>query len=125
MFAFCLFTAFAVVDLPPADHVGRAKEFLELLKKGDFTKAAEPFDATMLKKMPADKLKETWEMLNKQFGALKETGGTRTETLGKYELVFIGTQFEKVKLEMRLAFDPDHKIAGLGFQPPKPAVEYK
>jgi hypothetical protein len=125
MLAFCLVTALTAADLPPADHVGRAKEFLELLKKGDFTKAAEPFDRTMLEKMPAAKLKETWEMLNKKFGALKEAGGTRTETLGKYELVFIGTQFEKAKLEMRLAFDPDHKIAGLGFQPPKPAVEYK
>jgi len=125
MFAFCLVTALTVADLPANDHVGRAKEFLELLKKGDFAKAAEPFDRTMLEKMPADKLKETWEMLNKQFGALKEASGTRTETRGKYELVFIGTQFEKAKLEMRLAFDPDHKIAGLGFQPPKPAVEYK
>src|SRR5262245_35038706 len=116
MLSFCLLTALAVTDLPPADHVGRAKEFLDVLKKGDFAKAAEPFDAAMLKAMPADKLKETWEQLNKQLGSLKETGGSRKEARGKYELVFVGVEFEKAKLEMRLAFDTDHKIAGLGFQ---------
>jgi uncharacterized protein len=125
MLALCLWTTLTIADLPANDHVGRAKEFVELLKKGDFTKAVEPFTETMIKAMPADKLKETWELVNKQAGAFKEMTGTRTETKGKYELVFVGAEFEKAKLEVRVVFDTEHKIAGLGFQPPKPAVEYK
>src|SRR3954447_15225413 len=117
--------ALILADLPPADHTGRAKLLVDQLNRGDFAKAAESFDAKMQEVMPADKLKQTWETLNKQFGAFKEAGGTRTETRGKYEMAFVTCTFEKMKLDMSVAFDSDHKIAGLGFQPPKPAVAYK
>jgi dienelactone hydrolase len=117
--------ALVLADLPPTDHTGRAKLFVDQLNRGEFAKAVEPFDAKMQEVMPPDKLKQTWESLNKQLGAFKEAGGTRTEMRGKYEMVFVACTFEKMKFDMRVAFDSDHKIAGFAFQPPKPPVDYK
>src|SRR5437868_4403339 len=105
MLVVCLLSAIVAADLPAPDHTGRAKAFVELLNKGDFAKAVEPFDAKMIAAMPADKLKKNWEMLTKQVGPFKEATGTRTETRGKYELIFVGVQFEKAKWEVRVVFD--------------------
>jgi uncharacterized protein len=125
MHALLLFCALATADLPESDHAGRAKLLVDQLNRGEFAKAVEPFDAKMQEVMPAGKLKQTWETLTKQVGAFKEAGGTRKEMRGKYEMIFVGCTFEKMKLDMRVAFDPEHKIAGFGFQPPKPLVDYK
>jgi uncharacterized protein len=125
MTAFVLMLSLVAAEPPAGDHAARAKLFLDLLNRGEYAKAVEPFDDAMIKAMPAEKLKSTWEGLTKQVGAFKESGGSRAETRGKYELIFIPCTFEKMKLDMRLAFDSDHKIAGMGFQPPKPPVEYK
>ena len=38
-----------------------AAEFIDLLDKGEFAKATKDFDAAMLKALPADELKKTWE----------------------------------------------------------------
>jgi dienelactone hydrolase len=112
-------------DPLPTDHAAQAKAFVEAMHRGDFTAAAAPFDAAMQKAMPAEKLKDTWTAIVKQVGAYKETVGTRAEKSGKYETIFVTCAFEKAKLDIRVAFDHEHKIAGLGFAPSKPPVEFK
>jgi dienelactone hydrolase len=56
---------------------------------------------------------------------LQKTLGTRTETHGKYEIVFVTCQFEKDKIDIRLPYSAEKKLSGLQFLPSKPPVEYK
>ena len=66
-------------DLPPTDHTGRAKLFVDQLNRGDFAKAVEPFDAKMQEVMPADKLKQTWEIAQQ---AIRRIQGSRRHAHG-------------------------------------------
>lgn len=99
-----------------------ARAFVELLDKGEFAKATTDFDATMLKVMPADELKKTWEKVVGDAGAFKKQLGSRVETKGKYEIVYVTCEFAKKNLDTRVVFDKDAKISGLFFGPvTKPA----
>lgn len=100
-----------------------ARAFVELLDKGEFVKATKDFDATMLKVLPPDELKKTWEKVLSDAGAYKKQLSSRVETAGKYEIVFVTCEFAKTKLDARVVFDKDGKIGGLFFNPvkkPKP-----
>src|SRR5262245_29567479 len=100
-----------------------AKAFLEAMQKAEFEKATKDFDKTMLKVSGADKLEKFWKDLRKQVGALKKTGTLRTGKRGKYDLLFIPCEFEKLKLDLRVTFDSDGKISGFGLE--LPAGDYK
>lgn len=99
----------------PASREAAAKAFVTLLGKGEFAKATETFDATMLKVLPAAELKKTWEKVTADAGAFKRQLGTRQETKGKYDIVFVTCEFEKKKLDARIAYDKEAKISGLFF----------
>jgi dienelactone hydrolase len=107
------------------EQTRRAKEFLKAVLEKDFAAASKEFDATMQKAMPKDKLESTWKGLIEKVGAFKKQGATRTEHTSKYDFVFISCEFEKAPLELRLVFDGDKKIAGLGFTPPKKPYDFK
>ena len=74
---------------------------------------------------PADKLKTIWESVLDRYGPFQKIVGSRTETRGPYEIVYVTCQFEKDKLDVRLVYSKEKKLGGLQFVPPKPAVEYK
>lgn len=120
-----LFAALLNTDPPATDHVVAAKSFIEAMNRADYAAAFAPFDATMQKAMPVEKLQETWEAVNKQVGKFKQFVGTRSEPRSGFDRIFVTCEFEKAKLDVRVVFDKDHKIAGLGIQPAKPPVEYK
>jgi uncharacterized protein len=111
---FCAVPVWA--DERSAAREAAAKAFLEAMQKAEFDKATKDFDATMLKVSGADKLEKFWKDLTKQVGALKKTGTLRTGKKGKYDLLFIPCEFEKHKLDLRVAFDSDGKISGFGLE---------
>lgn len=125
MLTFAMLFCCCAAEPVSADNVARAKAFVETLQRGDFVGAAATFDDRMTSALPPPKLKEAWEGLAKQFGALKSIGAARAERRGPIELVYVTCEFEKTKLDIRLAFGPDSKIGGMGFQPNKPPVEYQ
>jgi hypothetical protein len=45
----------------PVPREQSARAFLRLLNKGEFGQAVKAFDATMLKVLPPDELKKTWQ----------------------------------------------------------------
>jgi pimeloyl-ACP methyl ester carboxylesterase len=96
-----------------------AKAFVELLDQGEYAKATQGFDAAMLKALPPDELKKTWEKVLGQAGAFQKQLGTRVEKR-KYDNVFVTCQFAKAKVDARVVFDKDAKITGLFFAPPAP-----
>src|ERR1043166_6290323 len=64
-----------------------AKAFVARLAKGEFEKAAGDFDETMLKVLPADKLKGDWAKVIADAGAFKKQLHSRAQKSGKYEVV--------------------------------------
>src|SRR5262249_48178493 len=99
------------------------KAFVALLDKGDFDKATGDFDEAMLRALPADKLKGTWEKVVADAGAFKRQLSSRVEKSGKYEVVIVTCEFQKKKLDTRVVFDKDGKITGLFFKTPPPTGE--
>ncbi|MGD2246600.1 MAG: alpha/beta fold hydrolase [Candidatus Aminicenantes bacterium] len=97
--------------------VKQAQEFVELMTKGEFSKAVENFDSVMIKAMPDKKLEQVWQTVLKQAGQFKAQKGTRTEELPKFDIVYVTCQFEKTSLDIKVVFNPEKQITGLWFVP--------
>jgi pimeloyl-ACP methyl ester carboxylesterase len=94
-----------------------ARVFVEQLAKGEFAKATEHFNAAMLKGVPADELKKTWEEIVGKAGAFQKQLGTHVETQDGYDIVYVTCDFAKAMYAVRMVFDKDAKIAGVRFVP--------
>lgn len=101
---------------------GRA--FVRSMAEGRFDDCVAMFDSTMTALMPASKVQETWDVLQKQAGKFKEQQGIRHQRYGAYDIVLVTCRFEASPLDARIVFNPAGKIAGLFFVPSLPAAEY-
>ena len=104
-------------DSFPEDFIAQAKEFVDFLTKQDFAKAVENFDSVMTKAMPEEKLKEVWQAVIRQAGPFKKQKGIRTETLPKFDIVYVICEFEKGNLDVKVVFNREKQITGLWFAP--------
>src|SRR5262245_23313535 len=111
-------------DGRPEKLKASVKAFFDALAREDYEAACKDFDDTVRKASPPEKLKELWQTLRKQLGQLKKQGAPRLEKVGKYEVIVIPCQFEKMTLDGRISFDAAGKIAGYGFVPTA-TKEYK
>jgi dienelactone hydrolase len=112
-------------DNPNMDElIERAKELVIALENGQYDESVKHFDETMTKLAPPEKMQEVWEMVIKQVGPLKEKKGVWTESIPKYDIVYVTCQFEKATLDIKVVFDKNKKIAGQFFVPPKSKKEY-
>lgn len=109
----------------PSEIVGKARNFLERLDKGDFAGAAADFDETMMKISGPEKLAAFWKEVPARMGAFRRQTTSRQETLGPYDIVLVTCEFEKVTLDARVVFDRDGRIAGFQFVPSLPPAEYE
>jgi dienelactone hydrolase len=108
-----VFAALACAQAPgPAV---RAREFLDLLVKGDFAAAQSMLDADLGPKLPPQRLEQVWQTLQKQAGAYRQFSGTRVEAAEKSDVVFVTCEFETLKLDARIPVNRDGKISGLNF----------
>lgn len=112
-----LFSAQIQGDSFPEELIAQAEEFVDLLAKGEFGKAVENFDSVMTKAMPEEKLKGVWQTVMQQSGAFKKQKGTRTETLPKFDVVYVICEFEKANLDIKVVFNREKQITGLWFAP--------
>lgn len=101
-----------------------AQEFVTLLVKGDFESAVKDFDATMTKLSPPKKLQEVWELVIGQVGSFKKQVSMRTESVPKYDIVYVTCAFEKQTLDIKVVFNKEQRIAGQFFVPTQAPVEY-
>ena len=104
-------------DDQPAKRLDMAKALVAQMAAGQFDKAVEPFDQTMKQALPADKLKEVWDGLTKQYGQLQRATETRTEKIQQYEVVYVTCEFQRGKLDAKVVFSSENKITGLFFVP--------
>jgi dienelactone hydrolase len=102
-----------------------AKEFVVALERGHFEDSVKHFDETMSKLAPPEKMQEAWEMVIKQVGRFKTQKGVWTESITKYDIVYVTCEFEKATLDIKVVFDKNKKIAGQFFVPPRSTEEYE
>ncbi len=98
--------------------INMAKEFVNQLEKGDYAGSVKNFDVTMTRLVSPEKMKEVWEILIKQVGELIEQIGVRTESLPKYDIVYVTCEFEKTTLDVKVVFNKQKQIAGQFFTQP-------
>ena len=64
------------------DRKKLAEAMVAALARGDFAAAGKDFDGAMKKALPEDKLKATWETIQKQVGPFQKQLGARAEAGG-------------------------------------------
>lgn len=104
--------------------IAMAKEFVIACEKGDFTESIKHFDETMTKLVPPEKMEAVWETVLKQVGHFRAQKGVWTESVTKYDIVYVTCEFEKATLDIKVVFNKNKKISGQFFVPSKPPVEY-
>jgi len=102
-----------------------AKDFMDLLVKGNYAKAVANFDGKMTRLMPAEKLEEVWDSIIAKAGPCVEQLGVRREKILQYDVVFVTCKYEKVVLDTRVVFDRNKQIAGLSFIRSKEPARYQ
>jgi dienelactone hydrolase len=125
--ALCSTRLFAQAPAQAEDALtAKARALLTAMEKGDFELATRDFDATMLKVFGPEKIEAMWKtQLPAQLGAFKKQAAARREELQGYDIVLVTCEFEKATLDARVVFDKEGKIAGLGFVPTAPPVDYE
>ena len=107
----------AALDDQRAKPVEMAKTLVARMAAGQFDKAVEPFDPTMKRALPADKLKEVWTGVARQYGSLQRAVETATENVQQYQAVYVTCEFQRGKLDTKVVFSSEGKVVGLFFVP--------
>ncbi len=105
------------------DIINKAKNFVNLLAKGDFKNAVNDFDNTMKSALTPQKLEYIWKSLIANVGQFKEQINIRTEKLNQYDIIYVTCKFRSSSLDVKIAFDKT-QIAGLWFVPSQAQEEY-
>jgi dienelactone hydrolase len=100
------------MDLPAA-----ARAFIDHLAKGEHEAAARPFTERMREAAPPARLGAIWKSIEAQMGAFRRIVGTRVETIGGFEAVFVTSEFEEATVDLQVTFDSDGRIAGFFVRP--------
>jgi uncharacterized protein len=109
----------------PADRTAVAEAFVAAQVKSDFAAAMKRFDDVMRKASPADKMEATWKLVQQQVGPFQKQLGTRTEKAGKYDIVYVTCQFERMPLDVRVVFTRDGQITGYSIRPVQKPYDFK
>jgi uncharacterized protein len=107
-----LWAAGAVAQMPGPE--ARARQFVDLAAKGDFTAAQAMFDATLGARLSAAALEQSWGQVQRGAGAFKSAGAARIESSPSQDVVFLTCEFEKARLDLRLPMDKAGRIGGMG-----------
>ena len=100
-----------VSALDSKEVVGR--DFVKRILKGNYESATDMFDFKMKPAMSPSQLEQYWQGLIKQYGDFKTIGGSRSETVGEYEAVFVTCEFASAKVELKTVIDKYNKIGGI------------
>jgi dienelactone hydrolase len=114
---FFLLSVLIAPGAEPSDPSALARQFIDLLAKGDFDASKPLLTADLAAKLPPARLQQVWQGLQQQVGAYQRSGGVRTEAGQKRDVIFLTCVFEHTELEARVAVDKEGRIAGLGFLP--------
>ncbi|MGA7623293.1 MAG: alpha/beta fold hydrolase [Candidatus Acidiferrales bacterium] len=94
-----------------------AQKIIQQLVAGQFEKVESQFDSQMAAALPPGKLAAGWPGLILQAGTFQSVIDTQVLKVSGLDVVRMECKFQNVILDATVAFDPDGKIAGLGFRP--------
>jgi hypothetical protein len=93
----------------------RAPQFVTALVDGDYTVAAEGFDAEMQRALSVGALRRSWEGMCRQAGAFVAIEETQPVPNDEYDIYNVITRHEKSGVNTRVVFSHDGLVAGLFF----------
>ena len=98
-----------------ASDIALARTTVERLAKGEFAAVETTFSKKLQAALPEDKLRTTWQRLEKRAGRLKTIGEPQMNARGELRGVVLPTEFEKRKMKIEVIFNKAGEIAGLLF----------
>ncbi len=101
-----------------------AKKIVDLSMKGDHKTVISYFDSTMKVALPEEKLKDTWDGIFKQTGSFLRRTEIKSQEQQGYKTYFVTCEFEKGKLDVKIIFNKDNRIAGFWVVPHQESYEY-
>lgn len=93
--------------------VGKAKEFIELLHKGDYNGAYARVDSNLGFKATPDTFKGFWQNLTSKAGAFVEFKQATVDNVNGSTVVTQVVKFEKGHVDLKIALDNNFKVSGL------------
>jgi fermentation-respiration switch protein FrsA (DUF1100 family) len=114
--AFLLLSVLISPAAEPSDPSWPARQFIDLLAKGDFAAAQSMLNADLAPRLPPARLQQIWQGVQKQAGAYRRSGGVQTQPGQKSDLVILTCIFEEMQLDARIPVDKEGRIAGLNFR---------
>ncbi len=123
---FILFTLFILTSCsdpgpagPPleGDVSDLASEFINSLVGQKYDRAYDFFNTEMRKAMSERQLRQTWERTLAQLGAYKGEVEKTIDEVEEYTAINVITDFENDRINIRVVFDQDKRVAGLWFHP--------
>lgn len=103
----------SVIDWANPDE--RAAQFVTALVNGDYTIAAQGFDAEMLRALRVAALRRSWEAMQRRAGAFIAIEGTEQIPDDEYDIRHVVTRHEKMGVNTRVVFSAEGRVAGLFF----------
>lgn len=102
-----------------------AEDFINKLAAGRAAEAVEYFDHRMKEELSPAELEEAWEILTEKGGPFIEQRYREVIDFDFHRVVLITGVFERAKVEFRITFDEDEKIAGLYIKNPELVETYQ
>jgi dienelactone hydrolase len=100
-----------------AEPAALAERFVDLLAKEDFAAAVARFDATMKSALPEPQLREAWQSTTNQAGPFKQRLHSRALKFGAYDVVLVTCEFDRTRLDVKVALNSKSEVSGLYFVP--------
>jgi hypothetical protein len=94
-----------------------ANEITDNLSKEDYADARKDFAQIMIDGLPERKLKEAWEMVQKQLGTYQKVISTTEEEKNGLKIIKKRCQFGSENATIQIAFNQENKVVGLFFLP--------
>jgi hypothetical protein len=95
----------------------RAAATIDRVASKDFAGAREWFDATMLDRLPADRIGAVWSQLEGQLGAFKARSVSEERLIHGYPAITYDVAFERGHVTAQVVYDEESRVAGLFFRP--------
>jgi dienelactone hydrolase len=99
-----------------------ARQVIQDLVAGNFGKVEAQYDAKMAAALPPGKLSDGFATITQQVGAFQSIVSTNTSKVQGLDVAKLVCKFASTTLDATVAYDPDGKIAGLGFRPHQEAA---